>query len=155
MDFYPILEGAGGGASLLLGAAHIYRTADTYCAASSYVAMLRKCEFRGAVGDPGVLDPATGAIAAPPGAKVVRFTFAQDTNGCSALRYTRLHLDTDADTSGSQLIRYGVGDTFSGSHSSDLGDATQVKLNIYFSGSAFTLSSNWLVADVGLVEFFG
>lgn len=155
MQYYPVRPvGGGGGGGHLIGGAAIRRTADTYCAKSTYVEFFQNCEYTEQFGDSGTLDSSTGRITIPDGAKIVRFTLGQYANGNSGFIYGRVRLTSATETREVSMLRF-EGGTFPYVASADTGEATDAGVVIYFASSAFTLSAGELYGDVGMLEFFG
>lgn len=152
MLYYPIDPNAGAGEQMLIGAAHIRRTADIYCAASTYVEMLRNCELVNAVGDAGILDSVTGKITIPAGARTVRFTLSQGAAGNASIAYTRLYLDISGQ-SNLQRQDSGLRQNLIVVVSADCSTDSLASILVYFT-SAYTVPSDSLSKDLGIVEFF-
>ena len=154
MQFYPVKPVEGGGGGHLIGAAVIRRVADTYCPYRQYVELFQNCEYSLVCGNAGVLDPVSGRIEIPEGAKAVKFSVHQNTDGSSGnivLRIHRVSQDSEHDA-----VLCGREGHITYVASAEIDAYSDVGVIVYFRDQSFTLSStNILATHVAMVEFYG
>lgn len=154
MQFYPVKPVEGGGGHLI-GAAVIRRTADTRFSQDGYGQLFQNCELVASCGDAGSLDPVTGLIAVPYGAKIVRFTISQDTTGYRYYIYAYTIL-VDGDSHKNQCMLYFyANNSIQYTAGADINGFEKVGVNVLFKTAEYIISPSYLTDIIGTVEFFG